>query len=105
MNPTMVIEECIKRYRLPNDVALDEDFFMHYRRPIRVNKRLATLLMCYKREATSDSLAKISKQPAAQIRDLRELGFKFVKNKYGQYHYVNENGIKCRKIIGFNSDD
>ncbi|WP_299180988.1 DUF3644 domain-containing protein [uncultured Aquimarina sp.] len=97
----MLIRECIKKYNLPYDLIINEQLLECNKLPKTPSKHLAVLLLCYFREATKIELKKISDQPPAIIRDLRNSGFKFKQDNSNKYFYKNEHGLICRKIIGF----
>lgn len=97
------IQECLKQYSLARNPEIDDSIISLDCFPNNPSKKLALLILTYKREATSQELKMVSDQPAALIRDLRKDGFVF-KNDNGNNHnflYKNAKGETCRKIIGF----
>ncbi len=93
-----VIYDCFKLYNLPKNPAAQELLSLDII-PDSPSKKLAILLMTFKREATSNDLAKISAQPAALIRELRKDGFEFQGDSSHPFLYKNKKGETCRRII------
>ena len=94
-----VINDCFKLYSLPQNLAYQELLPLDVI-PSSSSKKLAILLMTYKREATTNELAKISNQSAALIRELRKDGFEFQGDSRHPFLYKNKKGETCRRIIG-----
>jgi hypothetical protein len=68
-----------------------------------ITKKLAFLILTYKRDATVEELKRVSDQPAGLIRDLRKDGFVFKddgKNK-NTFLFKNAKGQPCRRNISF----
>lgn len=102
-NKKRVLEECAKKYSLAANPEIDDFIISLNCFPLKPSKKLALLILTYKRDATSEELKKVSDQPAALIRDLRKDGFIFKNDgrKNSNYIYQNAKGQTCRKIIGF----
>lgn len=97
------IEECLKQYSLTRNSEINDSIISLDCFPSNSSKKLALLILTYKREATSQQLKMVSDQPAALIRDLRKDGFVFKNDdrNSSNFLYKNAKGEVCRKIIGF----
>jgi hypothetical protein len=95
------IERCLVRYRLPPNPAIDAEVLRYPGTPDRPSKKLAVLILAYKREVPIRELSRLSNQPATQIRALRDDGFVFQGDGPGSFLYLNAAGEPCRKILGF----
>ena len=98
-----VIDACVKKYNILHNRVWRELLPLNVI-PDTPSKKLALLLMVYKREVTSKDLAKISTQAASSIRDLADDGFLFKRganSRSKSYEYRNASGERCRQIIGF----
>lgn len=95
------VAECINEFNLDPNPAITEKVMACEGFPARSSKKLACLIMAYKREATTTQLKRISDQPAAIVRDLRRDGFIFQGDGNNRFYYKNEEGETCRRIIGF----
>lgn len=95
------IQDCMAQFNVPENPAITDEILATQKFPIKSSKKLAFLILIYKREATNTELKGISDQPAALIRNLRNEGFIFQDNGKSppQYLYMNERGEICRKII------
>ncbi len=93
-----IIYDCSKLFDLPKNPAIVELLPLNII-PDSPSKKLAILLMTYKREATTNELAKISNQSAALIRELRKDGFEFQGDSKHPFLYKNKKGEMCRRII------
>jgi hypothetical protein len=96
---------CLIKYNLAENTAITDEVIAYKGFPNKVSKKLAFLILTYKREATTEELKKISDQPAAMVRSLRNDGFLFQDNDRNPsvYFYVNSSGQTCRRITGFRS--
>ncbi len=94
-----IIYDCSKLFDLPKNPAILELLPLNII-PDSASKKLAILLMTYKREATTNELAKISNQSAALVRELRKNGFVFQGDSRHSFLYKNKKGETCRRIIG-----
>ena len=100
------ILDCRTDYHIPENPAITDEVLASQNFPNRSLKILAVLILTYKRKATDTELQRISTQPAALVRDLRERGFVFRDNgnKNNPYYlFRDEKGQTCREIIGFGS--
>ena len=100
------IVECIDKFNIINNPAIDDSVLLYEGAPKTSSKELAVLMMSYKKEVTIEELQKISPQSASIIRGLRRRGFIFKDNGNElnpRYHYSNSEGKRCRQIIGFDS--
>ncbi|HYF63027.1 MAG TPA: DUF3644 domain-containing protein [Herpetosiphonaceae bacterium] len=95
------IKRCMAKYHLPANPAIDEALLRYPGTPDRPSKKLAVLIMAYKREVPIRDLSRLSDQPGTQIRALRDNGFIFQGGGPNSFHYLNEDGAPCRKILGF----
>ena len=71
------IEQCVKKYAIPRNPEIDDSVIALDCFPKSPSKKLAFLVLAYKREATVEELKRISDQPAGLVRDLRQDGFVF----------------------------
>ena len=96
------VNRCIEQYRLHHNPAIEQELLDNEILPTRPTKKLAVLILTYKREATIDELKAVSDQPASVVRELRKDGFVFQDDggRPPNYQYRNEAGEVCRKIIG-----
>lgn len=101
----LAIVECIKDYNLIENENLTEEVISFEKFPNKSSKKLAFLILAYKKEVTVDDLKRISDQPAGLVMGLRRDGFIFQDNgnRSPHYHFKNNGGKVCRKIIGFKS--
>ena len=99
------IELCRKEFELPENPAINDELLIYEGIPDSSSKKLAFLILAYKREATTSELKKISDQPAGLVKALRNDGFLFQHNgkQPRAYFYRNSVGETCRKIVGFKS--
>jgi hypothetical protein len=95
------IERCMVKYRLPPNPAIDQALLTYPGTPDRPSRKLALLILAYKREVRIRDLSRLSSQPATQIRALRDDGFVFQGDGPGSFLYLNSAGEPCRKILGF----
>ena len=97
------IKTCAQKYSLPNNPAIDQDLLQYGLTPEHVSKKLAVLILCYKRDATTEELKAVSDQPAAQVRALRSDGFIFqgAGKDTGNFLFKDSSGATHRKIITF----
>jgi hypothetical protein len=95
------IARCIAKYHLPPNPAIDEAVLRYPGTPDRPSKKLAMLILAYKREVPSRDLSRLSEQPSTQVRALREDGFIFQGDSANSFLYMNSDGTPCRKILGF----
>ena len=97
------IEQCVKKYAIPRNPEIDDSVISLDCFPTKTSKKLAFLILAYKREATVEELKKISDQPAGLIRDLRKDGFVFKNDGKNNTNFLfkNAQGSPCRKIVGF----
>ncbi len=97
------IEQCVKKYAIPLNPEIDDSVIALDCFPKSPSKKLAFLILAYKREATVEELKKISDQPAGLIRDLRKDGFVFKNDGKNNTNFLfkNAQGAPCRKIVGF----
>ncbi len=95
------VSRCIEQYRLQHNPAVEQDLLDNQILPTRSTKKLAVLILTYKREATNDELKAVSDQPAGVVRELRKDGFVFQDDGKTppNYQYRNDAGAVCRKII------
>jgi hypothetical protein len=97
------VADCIREFQLDPNPAITEEVMAYEGFPQRSSKKLACLIMAYKREARTTKLKQVSDQPAGIIRNLREDGFLFQGDGNGRFCYRNEQGETCRKVTGFNT--
>jgi len=98
------IKTCLKQYSyLKENPALIDEVIAFEGCPRKPCKKLAFLILTYKREATVQELKTISDQPAGMVRSLRKDGFLFQDNgkKPPGYYYTNATGETCRRIVGY----
>lgn len=97
------VQDCIAQFNLPQNSAITDEVLATQVFLKKPSKKLAFLILTYQREATTTELKRISDQPAALIRELRNEGFIFQDNGKNppQYLYLDKRGETCRKIIGF----
>jgi hypothetical protein len=99
----LAIEQCVKKYAVPRNPEIDDSVIALGCFPKSPSKKLAFLVLAYKRETTVEELKKISDQPAGLIRDLRKDGFVFKNDGKNNTNFLfkNAQGAPCRKIVGF----
>lgn len=95
------IRRCIAKYQLPPNPAIDEALLRYPGTPDRPSKKLAVLILAYKREVLIRDLGRLSDQPGTQVRALRDDGFIFQGDGPNSFLYLNDDGVPCRKILGF----
>jgi hypothetical protein len=95
------IARCMAKYHLPPNPAIDEAVLRFPGTPDRPSKKLAMLILAYKREVLSRDLSRLSDQPSTQVRALRDDGFIFQGDGLSSFLYLNSDGMPCRKILGF----
>jgi hypothetical protein len=97
------IQECANEYSLAHNPEIDDSIISLDCFPKNSSKKLALLILTYKREATSLELKAVSDQPAALIRDLRKDGFIFKNDGKNNFNFIYKNakGQVCRKITEF----
>ncbi|HYF64900.1 MAG TPA: DUF3644 domain-containing protein [Herpetosiphonaceae bacterium] len=98
---TDAIQRCMAKYRLPPNPAIDDALVQYSGTPDRPSKKLAILILAYKREVPIRDLSRLSDQPGTQIRALRDDGFIFQGDGPNSFRYRNHAGEPCRKILGF----
>ncbi len=97
-----VVRQCVREYSLSQNPAMDETILSLNCFPKASSKKMAFLILTYKREATTEELARISSQPAGLIRDLRKDGFIFKGDGKGNnYLFKNAKGETCRSVVGY----
>lgn len=97
------VNECSLKYGLAENLSITDSFLLFDGVPDKPSKKLAFLILAYKREATTEELKKISDQPAGLVKDLRRDGFIFQDSGGGasRYYYRNSRGELCRKITNY----
>jgi hypothetical protein len=96
------VKVCLKEYKLQANAAIEEILKLDCLTGTP-SKKLAFLVMAYKREVTTAQLRQISDQPAGLVKALRADGFLFKDDGRTppSFVYKNSKGETCRKIIGF----
>jgi Protein of unknown function (DUF3644) len=97
------VEQCVKKYAILRNPEIDDSVIALDCFPKSPSKKLALLVLAYKRQATIEELKRISDQPAGLIRDLREDGFIFKNDGKNNANFLfkNAQGAPCREIVGF----
>jgi hypothetical protein len=85
------IEQCVKKYVIPRNLEIDDSVIALDCFPKSSSKKLAFLILAYKREVPIEELRKISDQPAGLIRDLREDGFVFKSDGKNNANFLFKN--------------
>lgn len=95
------ITECLAAYGFPADTSYHDDLLNLDVFPGRPTKKLAFLILTYKRECPIEILKQVSDQPAGIVKNLRDEGFVFKSDsrRPDAFQFRNQNGQLCRQIL------
>lgn len=95
------IAECLATFGFPPDTPYHEDLLNLDAFPGRPTKRLAFLILTYKQECSTETLKRVSDQPAGIVKKLRDEGFVFKSEteRPNAFQFRNQEGQLCREIL------